>query len=68
MLRQIGVDGCKSFFDTNPTCHHHFFVAGEDRLFDTPSPGVVIERMPAPLPGYQIAGIDVLIHLRRKAT
>ena len=26
LLRQIGVDGSKSFFDTNPTAHHHFFV------------------------------------------
>lgn len=67
MLRQIGVDGSKSFFDTNPGCHHHFFVAGENRLFDTPSPGVVVEKMPAPLPGYEIAAIDVVIHLRRKA-
>ncbi len=66
MLRQIGVDGSRSFFDTNPGCHHHFFVAGEDRLFDTPAPGVVVERVPAPLPGYEIAGIDVLIHLRRR--
>lgn len=65
MLRQIGVDGSKSFFDTNPGCHHHFFVAGEDRLFDTPS-GVVVEKLPAPLPGYEISSIDVVIHLRRK--
>jgi Fur family iron response transcriptional regulator len=65
LLRQIGVDGSKSFFDTNPGCHPHFFVAGEDRLFDTPSP-VVIEKVPAPLPGYEISSVDIVIHLRRK--
>src|SRR3954451_10231772 len=25
LLRQLAVDGTKSYFDTNPTEHHHFF-------------------------------------------
>jgi Fur family iron response transcriptional regulator len=66
LLRQIGVDGSKSFFDTNPTTYQHFFVDHEARLFDVPEPGVVIETLPQPLPGYEISRIDVIIHLRRK--
>ncbi len=66
LLRQIGVDGIKSFFDTNPGAHHHFFVDGEDRLLDVPAPGVEIDTLPQPLPGYEIAGVDVIVHLRRK--
>ena len=66
LLRQIGVDGSKSFFDTNPTAHHHFFVDHEDRLLDVPEPGVLIDTLPQPLPGYEIAGVDVIVHLRRK--
>lgn len=66
LLRQIGVDGSKSFFDTNPTGHHHFFVDQEDRLLDVPEPGVLIDVLPQPLPGYEIAGVDVVVHLRRK--
>jgi Fur family iron response transcriptional regulator len=66
LLRQIGVDGSKSFFDTNPTGHHHFFVDSEDRLLDVPEPGVLIDTLPQPLPGYEIAGVDVVVHLRRK--
>ncbi|MGB9116283.1 Fur family transcriptional regulator Irr [Bradyrhizobium sp.] len=66
LLRQIGVDGSKSFFDTNPTTHHHFFVDHEDRLLDVPEPGVVIDRLPQPLPGYEISRVDVIVHLRRK--
>jgi len=66
LLRQIGVDGSKSFFDTNPTRHHHFFVDHEDRLLDVPAPGVEIDQLPQPLPGYEIAGVDVIVHLRRK--
>jgi Fur family transcriptional regulator, iron response regulator len=66
LLRQIGVDGSKSFFDTNPTTHHHFFVDHEDRLLDVPAPGVLIENLPQPLPGYELARVDVIVHLRRK--
>lgn len=66
LLRQIGVDGSKSFFDTNPGRHHHFFVDHEDRLLDVPAPGVGIEQLPQPLPGYEVVGVDVIVHLRRK--
>ncbi|WKA28537.1 Fur family transcriptional regulator Irr [Bradyrhizobium roseum] len=66
LLRQIGVDGSKSFFDTNPTTHHHFYVDHEDRLLDVPEPGVEIEQLPQPLPGYEISRVDVVVHLRRK--
>jgi Fur family transcriptional regulator, iron response regulator len=67
LLRQIGVEGSKSFFfDTNPTSHHHFFVDREDRLLDVPAPGAEIGPLPQPLPGYEIAAVDVIVHLRRK--
>jgi Fur family iron response transcriptional regulator len=66
LLRQIGVDGSKSFFDSNPTTHHHFYVDQEDRLLDVPEPGVEIDLLPEPLPGYEISRVDVIVHLRRK--
>jgi Fur family iron response transcriptional regulator len=65
LLRQIGVDGSRSFFDTTPTNHHHFFVSDENHLFDVPEPGVEFSTLPEPLPGYEIAGVDVIVHLRR---
>jgi len=66
LLRQIGIDGSKSYFDTNPIRHHHFFVDQECSLLDVPEPGVLIDPLPEPLPGYEIAGVDVVVHLRRK--
>ncbi len=66
LLRRVGVDGSKSFFDTNPTAHHHFFVDGEDRLLDIPGPEAVIENMPEPLPGHEVSRVDIVVHLRRK--
>jgi Fur family transcriptional regulator, iron response regulator len=66
LLRQIWIDGSKSYFDTNPTRHYHFFVDHEDRLFDVPDPGVAIDQLLQPLPGYEISRVDVIVHLRRK--
>ncbi|MGJ4947962.1 iron response transcriptional regulator IrrA [Bradyrhizobium sp. HKCCYLS20291] len=65
LLRQIGVDGSRSFFDTNTTIHPHFFYEDEGELVDVPG-HVAFEQLPEPLPGYGMERIDVVIHLRRK--
>jgi hypothetical protein len=65
LLRQIGVDGSRSFFDTNTTIHPHFFFEDEGRLVDVPE-SVGFDHLPEPLPGYDMQRVDVVIHLRRK--
>jgi Fur family iron response transcriptional regulator len=67
LLRQVAVDGSKTYFDTNATQHHHFFVEGENALFDIPDSEVVVGKAPVPPEGYEIARIDVVVRLRRKA-
>jgi Fur family iron response transcriptional regulator len=66
LLRRIGADGSRSFFDTNTTVHPHFYLHGEDILLDIPEPDVVLASMPEALPGYEVSRVDVIIHLRRK--
>lgn len=65
LLRQIGVDGSKFFFDTNPDDHHHFFVQGEDILFDVPPSEELIDRLPQAPDGYEIVRVDVVVRLHR---
>jgi Fur family iron response transcriptional regulator len=67
LLRQVAVDGSKTYFDTNATEHHHFFVEGEHALLDIPGADVLVDKMPAPPEGYEIARVDVVVRLRRKA-
>jgi Fur family transcriptional regulator, iron response regulator len=67
LLRQIAVDGAKAYFDTNASQHHHFFVEGEHMLFDIPHNDVVVGKAPVAPEGYEIARIDVVVRLRRKA-
>ena len=37
LLRQVAVDGSKTYFDTNESEHHHFFIEGENELLDIPA-------------------------------
>src|SRR5437868_10365905 len=66
LLRQVAVDGSKTYFDTNSTQHHHFFVEGENALLDIPDSDVVVGKTPIPPEGYEIARVDVVVRLRRK--
>jgi len=66
LLRQVAVDGSKSYFDTNASEHHHFFIEGEDALVDIPEADVLVKQMPRPPEGFEIARIDVVVRLKRK--
>ena len=66
LLRQVAVDGSKTYFDTNTTTHHHFFVEGENALVDIPGADEIVGQMPKAPDGYDIARIDVVVRLRRK--
>ena len=34
LLRILAVEGSKTYFDTNTSDHHHFFIEGENKVFD----------------------------------
>jgi Fur family iron response transcriptional regulator len=65
LLRQVAVDGSKTYFDTNISDHHHFFVEGENELVDIAGPEVVVDKTPIAPEGYEIARIDVVFRLRK---
>jgi len=67
LLRQVAVDGSKTYFDTNTSAHHHFFVEGDNALVDIPGAEEMVTKTPAAPAGYEIARIDVVVRLRRKA-
>jgi Fur family iron response transcriptional regulator len=66
LLRQVAVDGSKTYFDTNVSQHHHFFVEGENNLLDIPHTDVVVGKTPVPPEGYEVARVDVVVRLRKK--
>ncbi len=67
LLREITVDGSKSYFDTNMTDHPHFYWEDSATLSDAPVSELEIARLPMAPQGAEIAAVDVVIRLRRKA-
>jgi Fur family transcriptional regulator, iron response regulator len=65
LLRQVAVDGSKTYFDTNTTEHHHFFVEDDNALVDIPGAEQIVGKPPKAPEGYEIARIDVVVRLRR---
>lgn len=65
LLREIIVDGSKSYFDTNMTDHPHFFWEDEAVLTDAPKDQLVLAQIPEAPFGAEIAKVDVVIRLRR---
>jgi Fur family iron response transcriptional regulator len=65
LLREVAVDGSKTYFDTNIGDHHHFFVEDSNEVIDIPDGEMGVDNIPTPPPGYEISRIDVVVRLRR---
>jgi Fur family iron response transcriptional regulator len=66
LIRQLSVDGSHAWFDSNVDPHYHFHDLATGALIDVPGPEVEFSRLPPPPPGTEVAGIDLVIRLRKK--
>ncbi|TLY87540.1 MAG: transcriptional repressor [Gammaproteobacteria bacterium] len=66
LIRQLSVDGSRAWFDSNVEPHYHFHDLESGALIDVPVPAVAFSHLPAPPPGTEVAGIDLVIRLRKK--
>jgi Fur family iron response transcriptional regulator len=66
LVRVLAVEGSRTYFDTNISDHHHFFVEGENEVLDIPVSSIQIGNLPQPPEGMEIAHVDVIIRLRHK--
>ena len=66
LIRQLSVDGARAWFDSNVDPHYHFHDLSSGALIDVPVPDVEFARLPVPPPGTEVAGIDLVIRLRKK--
>jgi hypothetical protein len=46
VLRQVAVDGSKTYFDTNVSQHQHFFIQGENAPLDIADCEVILGKTP----------------------
>ena len=68
LLRILAVEGSRTYFDTNTSDHHHFFIEGENKVFDIVSGPVKVLNLPEPPEGLEIANVDIVVRLRPKRT
>ncbi len=66
LIRVLAVESAKTYFDTNTSDHHHFFIEGENEVLDIPLNNIAIDNLPEPPEGMEIAHVDVVIRLRPK--
>lgn len=67
LLREVAVDASRSYFDTDTSDHHHFYIEDEQRVIDIPSSSIVIQNLPEPPPGMAVTHVDVVIRVRKEA-
>ena len=66
LIREVTVDGSRSYFDTNITDHPHFYWEDSGELTDAPAEQLHISTLPTPPKGAEVAKVDVVIRLRSK--
>ncbi len=65
LLREVAIDASRSYFDTDTSDHHHFYLEDEQRVIDIPSSSIVIQNLPAPPQGMDITHVDVVVRVKR---
>ncbi len=67
LLRILALEGSRTYFDTNTSDHHHFFIEGENRVVDIEAAPVSVHNLPEPPEGMEIVNVDIIVRLRPKA-
>lgn len=67
LLREIAVDGTRSYYDTNTSHHHHFLHEETNEVVDIPLDAVNFDGLPEPPEGMEITRVDVVVRLRPKS-
>ena len=67
LLREVAIEGSKTYFDTNTSDHHHFYFEHNGMLMDINCSESPVLSVPIPPHGMEISRIDVLVRLIKKS-
>ena len=67
LLREVAIDASKTYFDTNVSDHHHFFIEGDNAILDIPGHGLEVDGIPQPPEGMEVSRVDVIVRLKPKS-
>ncbi len=62
LLREVAIEGSKTYFDTNTSDHFHFYVESDGQLIDIDEQ-LSIGELPEVPAGKRVSRVDVLIRL-----
>ena len=62
-LREISLQGNKTFFDTNSTNHHHFYDEDTGDLMDIKNGDISVSKIPSAPKGKKIQDIEITINV-----
>jgi Fur family iron response transcriptional regulator len=63
IMREVGVEAGRSYFDTNTGDHHHFFHEDTGSLEDIPSDQINVSELPAAPEGKSVKRVDVIVRV-----
>lgn len=66
LLKEVAIDSSKTYFDTNTSDHHHFYIEAENRVVDVPASHIAVTDLPEPPEGMEIERVDVIVRLRER--
>ena len=66
LLRELSVDGSRTYFDTNIGDHHHFYCEEDGSLMDIDGDSIEVSGVPQPPPGSKLKRVDVIVRVTRR--
>jgi Fur family transcriptional regulator, iron response regulator len=66
LLTEIGIDGSRTYFDTNTSRHHHFLLEDEQKLIDIPEGKIAVSGLPEAPEGMEVTRVDLVVRVRRR--
>ena len=65
LLREIVIDSGCSYFDTNTSSHHHFYLEDSQQLTDIDIKEIEFQKLPTPPAGSKISQVDVVVRTKK---
>ena len=62
-LKEIPLEGNKTYFDTNTSSHHHFYDVNTEKLIDINNEKISVNNIPISPSGKSIKGVEVMVRI-----
>lgn len=68
LLKELPIDGGATVYDSNTSPHHHLYDVDTGEVTDLADDQLQVLGLPAAVQGLELAGVDVIIRVRRPAS